>query len=104
MVYQAICKHCKQKYQGATGRPGGLRFKEHEASVRRENTATSLGKHILEEHELVDSYDDRKIENYYDFSILKYCKDTMEAFLAEDIFIKTDKPRINNMQGNGFTF
>ena len=104
MVYQATCKFCKEKYQGATGRPGSHRFKEHEASVRRENTATTLGKHILEEHAEVDSYDDRKIENYYEFKILRHCKDTLEAFLAEDLYIKRDRPKVNNNQGNGFTF
>ena len=104
MVYQATCKFCKEKYQGATGRPGSHKFKEHEASVRRENTATTLGKHILEEHAEVDSYDDRKIENYYEFKILRHCKYTFEAFLTEDLFIKRDRPKVNNNQGNGFTF
>ena len=83
---------------------GDQRFKEHEASVRRENDASSIGKHILDKHSQIDSYEVRDINNYYEFSILKHCKDTFEAFLSEDILIKTKKPAINNMTGNGFTF
>ena len=104
MVYQATCKFCKESYLGATGRMGDQRFKEHEASVRRENDASSIGKHILDKHSQIDSYEVRDINNYYEFSILKHCKDTFEAFLSEDILIKTKKPAINNMTGNGFTF
>ena len=104
MVYKATCKHCNESYLGATGRPGGQRYKEHAASVRRENDATSIGKHILEKHPQIDSYEVRDINNYYEFWILKYCKDTLEVFLSEDILIKTHKPTINNMMGNGFTF
>ena len=104
MVYQAKCKYCKETYVGATGRPGVHRYKEHSASVRRENDATSIGKHILDKHPQIYSYEVRDIQNYYDFSILRHCKDSLEAFLSEDILIKTKHPAVNNNMGNGFTF
>ena len=106
MVYQATCKICKESYVGATGRTGDQRFKEHAASVRRENEATSIGKHILEKHSLtqMDADNTKDINNYYKFKILKYCKDTMETFLSEDILIKSKNPAINLNMGNGFTF
>ena len=104
MVYKAKCKHCNESYIGATGRPGKQRFKEHAASVRRENDATSIGKHVLEKHPEIDLYETRDISNYFEFSILKHCKDTLQTFLSEDILIKTQKPLINNAMGNGFTF
>ncbi len=50
IVYRATCQLCGEQYIGGSARPSSERIKEHEASVRLQNTRTTLGEHLLSKH------------------------------------------------------
>ena len=106
-VYEATCIKCNKneeyngKYIGVSGRPGNKRYEEHSQSVRSKNDRTSIGQHVLQKHKRIRN---PKIENIFKFKVLKNCKDTLQAFLAEDHYIKELKPSLNNNFGNGFSY
>lgn len=107
-VYHATCIKCNKnktenncEYIGVSGCPGKKRYEEHEQSVRCKNDRTSIGQHILQKHKRITN---PKIDKLFKFKILKNCRDTLEAYLAEDHYIKDCKPTMNNNFGNGFTF
>ena len=54
VVYQIECLSCHAIYIGETGRPLGVRMKEHMASKRRESLVSPLGKHRREDHNGTD--------------------------------------------------
>ena len=67
------------------------------------NTLNSIWPTVIFESTLQDE-DKRIIFLDLKIKILKKCKDTLGAFLAEDHYIKTCKPILNNNFGDGFSF
>ena len=115
-VYKFSCNTCSAnnitaEYIGASRRSLVNRFSQHEASVRRYNTRTTLGQHMIQSHpELRTTAADQK-RGKVDFGnllqlftpeILKTCKDTLDTFLWEGLLIRKHKPALNNMLTNGF--
>ena len=125
-VYKANCQKCDEEYIGCSYRPAKARIGEHEASVRNKNKRTTLGQHMVE-HGQDDQSDsgttlnnndngrghirnrlekDRinamELNKSYKFSIVRKCKDSLEAFISEGLHIKEERPKINNCIGNGF--
>ena len=43
-----------------------------------------------------------ELNKSYKFSIVRKCKDSLEAFISEGLHIKEERPKINNCIGNGF--
>ena len=110
-VYQADCNQCGDQYIGASRRPLKNRLQEHESSFRLNNSRTTLGQHASE-HRMENNEEYRpkagtrafeKFLEYYDFNIVKKCKDTLETFINEGMLISINKPKLNNMLRNGFT-
>ena len=110
-VYQADCNQCGDQYIGASRRPLKNRLQEHESSFRLNNSRTTLGQqaseHRMENNEeyrpKAGTRDFEKFLEYYDFNIVKKCKDTLETFINEGMLISINKPKLNNMLRNGFT-
>ena len=108
-VYQATCTKCKAdkngkkaEYVGVSGRPGGKKaWGAFEQSIKGKNIRTILGAHVIEKHRRIK---DPKIDKIFNFKIIKNCKDTLAAFLAEDHYIKEIKPTLNSNFGNEFVF
>ena len=107
--------------------PAKERIGEHEASIRNGNKRTTLGQHILEHSQEEGSRprttrratvraaaarkkgktnqakeNAKTLEQSFKFTIAKRCKNSLNAFITEGILIKMEKPKINNMCGNGF--
>ena len=106
-VYEAICEHCGGRYLGASARPASERLKEHEASVRLQNSRTTLGEHILTEHPpstapIKGKRDYDNFFGHYKFRILRKCRDTLESFIYEGLDIARLQPELNVMKCNGF--
>ena len=124
-VYKANCQKCNEEYIGCSYRPAKARIGEHESSVRNNNKRTTLGQHMVEhgQDEESDSGATSSNENggrpirdknerdrvnalelnkSYKFSIVRKCKDSLESFISEGLYIKEEKPKINNCIGNGY--
>ena len=108
IVYQATCQLCNEKYIGGSARPTSERLNEHEASVRLQNTRTTLGEHVIEKHSStlpLKTKGRRDYDNFfkfYDFKVRRKCRDTLETFIYEGLDIANIKPGLNNMTTNGF--
>ena len=113
-VYEAECKTCRGKYNGASARPLPYRINEHESSCRLQNDATTLGQHIKhhirnsdisinDEYELLKGKRNHEfLFNNFDIQIVRKCYDSLDTFINEGLVIKNDKPSLNNMNNNGF--
>ena len=49
-----------------------------------------------------DREDAENFEKSYELSIVKRCDNALSAFITEGLFIKEEKPEINNNIGNGY--
>ena len=110
-VYRAECKICEEAYIGCSGRPAGKCINEHEASIRNQTNATTLGQHYTLAHPGEYKINNRRptiqekalaFRDAYNFEILHKGKDNLEAFLMEGVAIIRNKPGLNNNYGNGF--
>ena len=81
------------------------------SSFRLNNSRTTLGQHAAEHrkesneiyHPKAGTRDFEKFLEFYNFNIMRKCKHTLETFINEGMLISTNKPKLNNMQSNGFT-
>ena len=112
-VYKLTCKNCpddNSSYIGASRRPSFKRLKEHEASVRRYNPRTTMGQHMIAAHPELKPETIVNRVNFTDFllnvspEIVCRGKDTLETFIREGIYIRNEKPALNNINNNGFIF
>ena len=109
-VYQADCNTCGDQYIGASRRPLKNRLQEHESSFRLNNSRTTLGQHAAEHRKesneiyrpKAGTRDFEKFLEFYNLNIVRKCKDTLETFINEGMLISSNKPKLNNMQSNGF--
>ena len=117
-IYKFSCNNCPSPsndhntkpnfYVGASRRKLNKRLKEHEASVRRFNTRTSLGEHMVKFHEDLKPNTIKRKTDYNAFftnftgQIIDHGRDTLDTFLKENMAIKALKPKINTMLTNGF--
>ena len=111
IVYKATCKHCNEDYLGASGRPSGVIFREHGASIRKKDTRSSLSIHLKEKHPRnaprtrekgTAALDHKCLLNNYTMSIISKQKDQLATYLVEGLEIQKQNPKINGMSGNGF--
>ena len=111
IVYQATCKHCNENYVGASGRPCGIRLREHGGSIRRKDDRSTLAKHMKEKHPRnqprnnergSETLDYKYLLKNYNMSIISRNKDQLATFLSEAIKINKIKPQVNEMKTNGF--
>ena len=101
---------CSKKYNGASARPAIYRFNEHESSTRLLNDRTTLGQHIAEHSRTYDTIkagekgtrDYASFFDKYNLEIVAKCRDTLETFVKEGLYIRTYKQELNNMLSNGF--
>ena len=114
-VYEFTRNHCTKtvntennKYIGASRRVARERLGEHEQAVRKFNTRTTLGQHMVEKHSnlkpstLGKRTDFKNLFTHFTPKILSRCKDSLATFVTEGLAIKDNKPSLNNCQGNGF--
>jgi len=85
------------------------RVKNHEGSVRRFNTRTTLGQHMLNSHmELKPteikrgSVDFKQLFENFKPRVLRKCRDTLDTYIWEGLLIESLQPSLNNMKYNGF--
>ena len=122
-VYSFGCNFCnksttitnEQLYNGASRRRPIRRLKEHEASTRLWNKRSALGIHMINNHpDLQPTTEQLKnLKGKVDFgtfltrftpSILYHGKDTLDVFINEGLYIRDNKPKMNNNLSNGFVF
>ena len=112
VVYKLSCKNCKDTnsfYIGATARKTIKRLEEHEHSVRKFNKRTTSGEHMALKHKrnkprksLPNQINFKNLLKHYKVEILKTCKDPLECFISEGLYIKKLSPNLNNHLENGF--
>ena len=111
-VYKFRCRLCTDEdveYVGASRRATPNRFKQHEASVRRFNDRTSLGQHMIAQHPDLKPAEIKRekpqIRTFFERfqpEILRKCSDTLDTFITEGLMISALRPKLNNMNSNGF--
>ena len=77
--------------------------------LRKFNKRTSPGEHMAEKHKrnkprknVPNTINFKNLLKHYDIEILKKCKDPLECFISEGIYIKKQSPNINSHLENGF--
>ena len=76
-------------------------------TTRDNNTQQHAAEHRKESNEIyrpkAGTRDFEKFLEFYNLNIVRKCKDTLETFINEGMLISSNKPKLNNMQSNGFT-
>ena len=106
------CKNCKSTnstYIGATNRKVIKHLEEHEHSIRKLNTRTTPGEHMVLKNKrnkprkpLPNKINFKNLFKHYKVEILKQCKDPLETYIVECMNIKKSVPTLNNILTNGF--
>ena len=91
VVYELTCSHCGDTYIGETSRPVRLRYNEHRRNGINGEEDTPLGEHALQKHPEMDLHDISVTAK-----ILRVCKDEADRRIAESIFIRDARPKIND--------
>ncbi|XP_043235932.1 uncharacterized protein LOC122388700 [Amphibalanus amphitrite] len=91
VVYELTCSHCGDTYIGETSRPVRLRYNEHRRNGINREEDTPLGEHALHKHPEMDRRDISVTAK-----ILRVCKDEADRRIAESIFIRDARPKIND--------
>ena len=89
ITYEIVCKDCKERYIGETGRCGKERCKEHAEELKKKKESSVLWRHCREKH------DGEKQEFAYKVRQV-FGRDATLRQLTEAIDIKREDNLINN--------
>ena len=77
-IYQLVCPACNKKYNGQTGRPFRLRFREHYNDYKHANNRSKFAQHVIDEgHSFGPMNDVMKIVHFAEKGRML---DTLERF------------------------
>ena len=97
VVYHAECRLCQQAYDGVTTRPFICRAKEHNASIRHQNTKSALSEHLMGNLDKGLEPCQNPIQNIKGFawSIIDRGSSYKDSFIREGLWINKNKPTLN---------
>ena len=96
VTYEIVCKGCKAKYIGETGRSAWARSKEHANDYKRKKEHSVLWRHCKEKHE------SKEQEFMYQVRDM-FGEDATLRQVSEAVDIKREKAEINSKQEWGHT-
>ena len=92
VVYCYTCNICGGTYIGYTARSIKTRHNEHTRSINKADNISALSSHICTQHNSLATQ--LNMDNYK-LTILQRCSDSVNACLAESLYIQRHKPTIN---------
>ena len=95
VVYELTCKLCGATYVGESKRPLRLRYNEHLRCAVNETGLTPVGDHFKACHQGISKVD-KLADPPLEVKVLMKTKDHPDRKIAESMYIKNLKPRLND--------